>query len=166
MIPYSIEALFSIIFGIIMSRKPTIKRNIYMASTFLYFVGHIGLYLLPQTQNPTPSYYVVIAFFCLTLSFSFSIFYCVILVAVPYVVEPKTVGTAFGVIGSVVGLSQCIMPWINIAIIDSNDDLSISYKSLNFAFIIFSFIAFALALYIKCGPFEKIDTKLEDKETA
>lgn len=95
----------------------------------------------------------MVSVFCLTMSFSFSIYYTGILAAVPAVVEKSSVGTAFGVIGCIVGLSQCTTPWLNIAIINSNSDLAISYKSLNLCYALVAFIAFLLAVYINWGPF-------------
>jgi hypothetical protein len=87
------------------------------------------------------------------MSFGFSIYYSGILAAVPYVVEKRSVGTAFGVIGSIVGLSQISTPFMNIAIINSNDDFAISYKRLTFVYIFIALIAYITAIYIQCGPF-------------
>lgn len=94
------------------------------------------------------------------MSLSFSIYYTSILAAIPCVVPASSVGTAFGVIGCIVGLSQCTTPFMNIGIINSNDDLSISYKSLNLAYIFVSLIPVCLSLYVKFGPFEEVDEKL------
>ena len=63
-------------------------------------------------------------------------------------------------VGSIVGLSQCLGPFMNIAIIDSDSDLSISYKSLNLAYIIISSIAVLLALYIRIGPYDSLDSNI------
>lgn len=87
------------------------------------------------------------------MSFGFSIYYSGILAAVPYVVKKHTVGTAFGVIGSMVGLSQISTPFMNIAIINSDDDLAISYKRLTFVYIFIALVSYITAIYIQCGPF-------------
>jgi len=87
------------------------------------------------------------------MSFGFSIFFSGIVAAVPYVVQKQSVGTAFGVIGSMVGLSQISTPFMNIAIINSDDDLAISYKRLTFVYIFIALIAYISAIYIQCGPF-------------
>jgi MFS family permease len=103
-----------------MAKKPKTRRPTYVISTFLYFLCHLFLYLLPETQNPSNLHYIVSAFFCVSMSFGFSIYYTGILASIPSIVPEKSVGTAFGVIGCVVGLSQCITPFINIGIIDSD----------------------------------------------
>jgi hypothetical protein len=68
------------------------------------------------------------------------------------------------VIGCAVGLSQCIIPFMNISIIDSDPDLSVSYKRLNLVYILIAFAALCLAIYIKFGPLDEIDSKFEDKD--
>ena len=98
------------------------------------------------------------------MSFGLAIYYSAILAAVPYVVEKNTVGTAFGVIGSVIGLSQIITPFVNIVIIDSDEDLAVSYKRLNFAYIFIALSALISAIYINWGPFGQLDQKFEDLE--
>lgn len=96
------------------------------------------------------------------MSFGFAIYYSAILAAVPYVVDKNSVGTAFGVLGSIVGLSQISTPFMNIAIIDSDDDLSVSYKRLNFVYIFLALTALVTAIYINWGGFELMDKKFED----
>lgn len=98
------------------------------------------------------------------MSFSFAIYYTGILSSIPCIVPEKSVGTAFGVIGCVVGLSQCVVPFMNIAIIDSDPELSISYKRLNLVYILIAFAALCMAIYIKCGPLDIVDSKFEDKD--
>lgn len=98
------------------------------------------------------------------MSLGFAIYYSGILAAVPYVVDKRSVGTAFGVIGSMVGLSQISTPFMNIAIINSDDDLAVSYNRLNFAYIFLALVAYITAIYIQCGPFSKLDQKFEDLE--
>jgi len=95
---------------------------------------------------------------------SFSVYYTGIIASIPYVVERTSVGTAFGVIGCFVGLSQCTTPFMNIAIIDSDSDLSVSYKTLNLVYILIAFIAFCFAVYINWGPFQALDRRFEDVE--
>jgi hypothetical protein len=90
-----------------------------------------------------------VTFFLVSLSFGLSIHYSAIIVSVPYLVPQKAVGTAFGVIGSAVGFSACAMPFINVALIDSDSDLGISYRRLNLAYIIMALFAFCLATYVK-----------------
>jgi hypothetical protein len=53
---------------------------------------------------------------------------------------------------------------MNISIIDSDPDLSVSYKRLNLVYILIAFAALCLAIYIKFGPLDEIDSKFEDKD--
>lgn len=161
-IPFASVAILSILFSIVMNKHPKTRRTLMVASTVLYLVGQIVLYFLPDTQEPTAWYYVVISFFCLTNGFGFAILFSGLQAAIPYVVEKKTIGTAYGVLGCAVGFSQCLMPFVNIAIIDSDPDLSISYTTLNLFYIGFATISLSLAVYIKCGAFESVDQKFSD----
>ncbi len=42
---------------------------------------------------------------------------------------------------------------MNSAVINSDDDLAISYKRLNFVYIFLALAAYIIAIYIQCGPF-------------
>jgi hypothetical protein len=46
-IPYSGLTIFSIIFSVLISKKPSFRRITYVISTLLYALGQIFLYLLP-----------------------------------------------------------------------------------------------------------------------
>lgn len=104
-------------------------------------------------------HYIFIAVFCLTASFGFAMLFSGLQAAIPYVVEKRSIGTAYGVLGCVVGLSQSVMPFVNIAIIDSDADLRVSYTTLNLAYIGLASISMGLAIFIKLGKFEKVDQK-------
>jgi len=96
-------------------------------------------------------------FFCLTLSFGYSVTFSGLQASIPYVVNKKTIGTAYGVLGCVIGFSQSITPFANIAIIDSDPDLAISYKALNLAYAIFAVLTVCLALFMKKKSFDGLD---------
>jgi MFS family permease len=100
---------------------------------------------------------VVLAFFCLTLSFGFSILFSGLMAAIPYVVEEKAMGTAYGVLGCVIGLSQIFMPFVNTLIIDSDPDLAVSYKTLNLTYTIMAALVLTLALVMKHPAFDSLD---------
>ena len=76
-------------------------------------------------------------------------------------VDKKTIGTAYGVLGCVIGLSQSTMPFVNIAIIDSDDDLAVSYRRLNLAYVFIAFTTVCLAVFMKRKTFEQLDTTFE-----
>ena len=48
---------------------------------------------------------------------------------------------------------------MNIGIIDSDPDISVSYKRLSLVYILIAFAALCFAVYIKFGPFEEVDSK-------
>lgn len=75
-------------------------------------------------------------------------------------VEEKVLGTAWGIAGSVVGFSQCIVPLIFIKIIDSDPNLSISYRSLSLFSCSLAIIPVLFALWIYFRDYRKIDNKL------
>lgn len=68
-------------------------------------------------------------------------------------VDKRSIGTAYGVLGCVVGLAQSFMPFVNIAVIDSMEELSDSYRRLNLVYIGLAGLSAAIAVYIKCGKF-------------
>lgn len=164
MIPFTSVAILSIIFSVVMNRRPKTRRTLMFVSTAIYLLGQILLYFLPETKEATPWYYVVIVFFCLTNGFGFAILFSGLQAALPYVVEKKSIGTAYGVLGCAVGFSQSVMPFVNTAIIDSDPDLSVSYTTLNLFYIGFASISLGLAIYIKCGSFESVDQKFSEME--
>lgn len=73
-------------------------------------------------------------------------------------VDKKTIGTAYGVLGCMIGLSQSATPFLNIAIIDSDPDLSVSYRTLNLVYVIIAFLTFLLAVFMKRSSFDGLDT--------
>lgn len=82
------------------------------------------------------------------------------LTAVVYVVEKKAVGTAFGVVGCAIGLSECVMPFVNVAVIDNDDDLAKSYKNLTLLYVFIAFTPFLFALFILFADFHQMDERL------
>lgn len=46
-IPYSGLTIFSIIFSVLITKKPHIRRNTFLISNLLYAIGQVFLYLLP-----------------------------------------------------------------------------------------------------------------------
>ena len=53
------------------------------------------------------------------------------------------------------------MPFVNIAIIDSDDDLAVSYRRLNLAYVFIAFTTVCLAVFMKRKTFEQLDTTFE-----
>jgi Na+/H+-translocating membrane pyrophosphatase len=69
---------------------------------------------------------------------------------VSYVVSPNVLGTAWGAVGSSLGLSQCLVPLIFIPIINSNFDISISYELVNLFGVAFAAISVLFSIWIIC----------------
>ena len=53
------------------------------------------------------------------------------------------------------------MPFVNIAIIDSDDELAVSYRRLNLAYVSIAFATVCLAVFMKRKTFEQLDTTFE-----
>lgn len=75
-------------------------------------------------------------------------YYSCLTTAVSYVVHPSVIGTAWGAVGSSIGLCQCLAPLAFIPIINSDINLSVSYQRLNFFGISLAVIPVLFALWI------------------
>jgi hypothetical protein len=107
-IPYGLASILSIALGKMLSIRPTWRRKSFFLASLLYFLGLAGLYFLPNIRKGDKAssfHYVVIAFFCIAMSFIFAEIYSCLCSCIIYVVEKKYLGTAWGVIGSTLGFS-------------------------------------------------------------
>lgn len=68
-------------------------------------------------------------------------------------VKKKYVGTAWGIVGSTIGLSECIGPISNTLMISSDDDLGQSYKNLTLYTTGISLMTFIFSAWILFGDF-------------
>ena len=68
-------------------------------------------------------------------------------------VDPRAVGTAYGVAGSAIALACCLGPLINFLLIDSDPDLSIAYINYSFCYMIIAIVPFCLGLFMQFSRF-------------
>lgn len=114
-IPYGAAAIISIFLGLILEKKPKLRRTLIGSSTISYSLGLLLMYFLPNIgddDEPTALHYVVIALQFFTVSYSLSILYGVLSSSIVYIVRPKNLGIGWGVIGSTIGFSEAISPLI------------------------------------------------------
>ena len=160
LIHFTLLPFISALFSYALGKVPHLRRLSIVVSSILYFLAHLSVYFLGNTSSPKFYHYLVIAIFLIILSVNFSIYYVSLTAAVTYMIEEKVLGPAWGIAGSVVGFSQCIVPLIFIEIIDSNPDLSISYRSLSLFCCSLSVIPVLFGLWIYFRDYRIIDNKL------
>lgn len=91
------------------------RRILILSSTLIYSIGLLAMYYLPNvTENDKTSifHYVIISFQFLTVSYLLSVLYGVLSSSIVYIVSPKYLGIAWGVIGSTIGFSEATSPLI------------------------------------------------------
>ena len=107
-IPYGAAAIISFFLGLVLEKKPKLRRTLMGSSTITYSIGLLLMFLLPNVEDgdkPTVLHYVVIALQFITVSYSLSILYGVLSSSIVYIVSPKNLGIGWGVIGSTIGFS-------------------------------------------------------------
>ncbi len=118
LIPFGILVAFSYIISKICSKKPQYRRKIILLVSILFFISITCVYFLPNTDTPTVLHYIVISIFLLMISAMFATEYCALITSITYLVDKESLGTAYGVFGTCLGLSQCLFPLINSSIMD------------------------------------------------
>ena len=105
LIPFGGLSILSIIVGKTFIHYPHLRRGSFLLSTCLFFVMMVCLYFLPNTSDPSAWHYIFIILFLISMSFAFTIFYAGVSPAISYIVEEESIGTAWGVVGTAIGLS-------------------------------------------------------------
>ncbi len=72
LIPFGLLIFFSLAISKICSKKPVWRRKITLSVSICFFISIFAIYLLPNTKEPTPFYYIVICIFLLMISAMFS----------------------------------------------------------------------------------------------
>lgn len=114
-IPFGAATIISYVLGLMLDKKPKLRRVIIFSSTILYTIGLLVVYYLPNVSgdDETPIFhYIVICLQLFTLSYLISILYGVLSSSIVYIVSPKYLGIAWGVIGSTIGFSEATSPLI------------------------------------------------------
>jgi hypothetical protein len=95
--------------------------------SILFFLAMCGLYLLPNTKEPTASHYIMICVCLLMISAMFATEYCALITSITYLVDEDSMGTAYGVVGTSLGMCQCFVPLVNSSILDQYTQQDLSY---------------------------------------
>lgn len=82
-----------------------------------YLFSHFLLFFLPNTKSPEYYHYLIVLYFLFSMAFAFAVYYASISTSISFLVDSSVLGTAWGVAGSAIGISQCLVPLIFIAII-------------------------------------------------
>lgn len=115
-IPYIAGSIVALIFGRMLSLRPTVRRTCILICTLLSTAGVVALYFLPNnstSEEVNAGDYVVIIGFLILLSLMAGSMYTVLGSSITLLVDEKRLGTAWGVIGTAVGLGESISPIIN-----------------------------------------------------
>lgn len=92
------------------------RRKIILLAPLLLLVGLVALYFLPNNSDPakvTPWHYIVVVFFLIQLSCMVGSVFAVLASSLSLLVDKNRLGTAWGVCGTAVGLSEAVVPIIN-----------------------------------------------------
>ena len=158
-IPYTLGALFALIFGYVLKVKPKLRRKIILFTAIFLCIGLMGLYFLANNGSATEVSiwdFILIVFFLVSLSSVAGSTYTVLTSSVSLLADKRRLGTAWGVIGMVIGLGESISSIIN-GLVEDDSDLTHSYTTLTLIYLLISCGAIAMALWIFLGPFEQID---------
>jgi len=126
----------------------------------LYFVALIFLSLIPQTDTPSSLNYLVVILFLFIMSFNWAVFHSILEPCIAYYVEEKALGSAWGVVGSSLGLSQSIFSLMNIGITSSSKSLLKSYEKLIIYYIVIAGLALLVACWIRFRDYTPLDKNL------
>ena len=89
LIPWFFYIVCAITMGKVLSMKPKWRRTVYFVGTSGYFILMLGLYLIPNTDQPTFWNYAYIAIFLSWISFCLAVDYVGLTTAVVYVVSQR-----------------------------------------------------------------------------
>ena len=115
-IPYVAGSILALVFGRMLAVKPTMRRACILVCTSLSTAGVAALYFLPNNSSADEVNawdYIVIVAFLLMLSLMAGSMYTVLGSSITLLVDEKRLGTAWGVIGTAIGLGETISPIIN-----------------------------------------------------
>lgn len=115
-IPYVAGSIVALIFGRMLSLRPTMRRTSILLCTSLSTAGVTALYFLPNnssSEQVNAGDYIVVVIFLILLSLMAGSMYTVLGSSISLLVDAKRLGTAWGVIGTAIGLGESISPIIN-----------------------------------------------------
>lgn len=140
-ITYIVAALLCPFFGIIVDK---IGQRVYFIafSAFIVTLVHIAFLLTPETNRPIyPIFYMVF------LGLGYSIYASVIWASIPYIVQAKVTGTAFGTATAIQNLGLACGPII-VGMVQENTHKDRGYYWVSFFFIMVGLIGIASSIII------------------
>lgn len=87
------------------------------------------------------------------MAFNFAVYYASITTSISFLVDSSILGTAWGVAGSMIGFSQCLVPLLFITIIGGQTQLSEAYKNLSGMGVILAIIPLLFAMWVNYYDF-------------
>ena len=127
----------------------------------LYLVALIVLYQMPKTDSPSSLYYIMVIVFLLMMSFNWAVFHSIVEPCIAYYVQEQHLGTAWGIVGSTLGLCQSIFSLVNIWITSSSKSELLSYSYLMLNYIVVGGVSLGVGLWIRCRDYSRLDSRLE-----
>lgn len=157
MIPFSFLAVFTILCGFILKKKSSFRRLSMLIGPTFYMVCHFILFLTPNTKTPSLLNYVIVIMFLFSMSFNFAVYYVSITPSISFFTPNGSLGAAWGVAGSAIGFSQCLVPILIGAILSQTQNLSQSYRNLSALGVLLSIIPVLFAMWINYYDYEVLD---------
>jgi len=116
LIPYVFGSILALVFGRILIVRSYTRRFTILFSSVMISLGFVIIYILPNNISPAQvssfDYFAIIIFLSLYSVLAGSL-YTVLCSSVSLLADKKRLGTAWGVIGTAIGLGESISPIMN-----------------------------------------------------
>lgn len=134
-----------------------------LSSNIVITIAMIIFYFLPSL-NPNEDIdsftYIWVVFYLVMFSVFFGSIYTILVSSVSLLADKKRLGTAWGVVGTAIGLGQSVSPLIN-GLVEEDYDLKGSYKTLSLVYIFLSCFPLILSTMINFGPYNVLDNTFD-----
>ncbi len=134
-----------------------------LSSNIIITLAIIILYFLPNlnpNENTDPFTYISVIFYLFMFSVFFGSIYTILVSSVSLLADKKRLGTAWGVVGTAIGLGQSVSPLIN-GLVEEDNDLKGSYKTLTLVYIFLSCFPLILSIMVRFGPYKVLDNTFD-----
>jgi hypothetical protein len=116
LIPFVFGSILALIFGRILITRSYNRRFTIVFSSVMIFIGFVIIYILPNNRSSEEvsafDYFAIIIFLFL-FSVLAGTLYTVLCSSVSLLADKKRLGTAWGVIGTAIGLGESVSPVLN-----------------------------------------------------
>lgn len=136
------------------------RRRWMIFTCSLFILSHLLFATIPTPPDGQPQYAGLVPLCLLGASFSF--YSCVVIPSIQYVVDQRIMGTAFGLLGVMESVGQCIFPLVAAAIYNTYDN----YQQVAFFYMGIGCLAllFAISLYFVDKRYSEILDSLNPTE--